>query len=184
MKYLSGISQRSLLNIALVGLAAFPLACSSGESQDAGMASAQAAPAPVAAPVESTPEPATAAPIKVAAADEATPYEVECADDGCVVDKATFIGWRTYHAFCHVCHAQDAVGSTFAPSLVDRMNHIDKERFLHVVAEGYTGQIGVMPPWKDNPNISKRYEELYGYLKARADGVLKPGRPKKKKVAK
>ncbi len=128
----------------------------------------------------------TAAPA-VADSTEPTPYTVECVADpetggkSCTVDKETFVGWRMYHAFCHVCHAQDAVGSTFAPSLVERMQVIDKARFIDVVANGYTGQIGVMPPWKDNPNISKRYEELYAYLMARADGVLLPGRPKKQK---
>lgn len=120
---------------------------------------------------------------------EPPPYSVECSVDAetggsvCLVDKQTYIGWRTYHAFCHVCHAQNAVGSTFAPSLVERLTLIDKERFMFAVAEGYTGQVGVMPGWKENPNISKRYEELYAYLKARSDGVLKPGRPKRKKEA-
>ena len=113
----------------------------------------------------------------------AAPYTVECKETGgktvCHVDKKTYIGWRTYHATCHVCHAQDAVGSTFAPSLVTRLQAIDEARFMDVVANGYTGQTGVMPAWKDNPNINKRYNELYGYLKARSDGVLPPGRPKK-----
>ena len=113
------------------------------------------------------------------------PYTVECekneAEGGtiCKVDKPTFIGWRTYHAVCHVCHAQDAVGSTFAPSLVERVGAISEERFMDVVANGYTGLIGVMPAWKDNPNVSKHYDELYSYLKARADGVLPPGRPQR-----
>jgi mono/diheme cytochrome c family protein len=114
-------------------------------------------------------------------ADEERPYTVQCSGDTCEVDKKTYIGWRTYHANCHVCHAQDAVGSTFAPSLVDALKKIDKERFLHSVAEGYKGQIGVMPPWKDNPNVNKYFEELYAYLKARSDGVLPPGKPKRLK---
>jgi mono/diheme cytochrome c family protein len=112
------------------------------------------------------------------------PYTVECAAGAenakdCKVDRNTFVGWRTYHANCHVCHAQDAVGSTFAPSLVERLQAIDHERFLHSVEEGYTGQIGVMPGWKDNPNVNKRFEDLYGYLRARADGALPPGRPER-----
>lgn len=133
--------------------------------------------------VSETDEPAAQA-SAVAATGEA-PYTVVCGPNPetgakeCQVDKATFVGWRYYHAFCHVCHAQDAVGSTFAPSLVDRLKEIDEARFLDTVANGYTGQIGVMPPWKDNPNISKNYQELYAYLKARSDGVLSPGRPKK-----
>lgn len=113
------------------------------------------------------------------------PYTVECEKNEaegvtvCKVDKQTFIGWRTYHAVCHVCHAQDAVGSTFAPSLVERVGVISEERFMDVLDNGYTGQIGVMPAWKDNPNVNKRYDALYSYLKARADGVLPPGRPQK-----
>ena len=59
------------------------------------------------------------------------------------------------------------------------MKEIDKERFVSSVANGYTGEVGVMPPWKDNPNVNKRYDELYGYLKARSDGALGPGRPKR-----
>lgn len=112
------------------------------------------------------------------------PYQVQCEQnaDGqpvCKVDKQTYIGWRTYHSNCHVCHAQDAVGSTFAPSLVDRLKDISHDRFIEVLTNGFTGQIGVMPAWKDNPNVNKRFEELYSYLKARADGALPPGRPER-----
>ena len=114
-----------------------------------------------------------------AIAEDAKPYTVECESGACKVDKKTFIGWRTYHGLCHSCHAQDAVGSTFAPSLLERMKEIDREQFLSSLDNGYTGQVGVMPAWKENPNVSKRYEELYAYLMARSDGVLAPGRPRK-----
>jgi mono/diheme cytochrome c family protein len=119
--------------------------------------------------------------LNVVAEDAAAPYEVECTDGTCVVDKATYIGWRTYHNACHVCHAQDATGSTFAPSLLDRLQTIDKERFYDSLANGYTGQVGIMPPWKDDPNVNKRFDELYAYLKARSDGALAPGRPTRKR---
>jgi hypothetical protein len=114
------------------------------------------------------------------------PYSVECGqvnDAGepfCYVDRDTYIGWRTYHGNCHVCHAQDAMGSTFAPNLLDRMQDFDFDMFVDRTANGYTGQVGVMPPWKDNPNVNKKYTELFAYLKARSDGALPPGRPKKK----
>ena len=114
------------------------------------------------------------------------PYSVECGqvnDAGepfCYVDRDTYIGWRTFHGNCHVCHAQDAVGSTFAPNLLSRMQEFDFDMFVDSTANGYTGQVGVMPPWKDNPNVNKRYKELFAYLKARSDGTLPPGRPKKK----
>ena len=120
--------------------------------------------------------------------DSSSLYSVDCGqvnDAGetiCYVDGDTYIGWRTYHAFCHVCHAQDAVGSTFAPNLLDRMREPDMnlDLFVERVRDGYTGQVGVMPPWKDNPNVSKRYKELYVYLMARASNDLRPGRPTKK----
>ena len=116
------------------------------------------------------------------------PYSIECGqvnDAGesfCYVDGDTYIGWRTFHGFCHVCHAQDAVGSTFAPNLLDRMRESDmtKDLFVERLNEGFTGQVGVMPAWKDNPNVRKRYNELYAYLTARASGALPRGRPKKK----
>jgi cytochrome c5 len=110
-------------------------------------------------------------------------YDVDCGqtdDDGektCVTDKGTYVGWRTFHATCHVCHGENAIGSSFAPSLI---RHIDKERFVDVVTNGFTGQIGVMPAWGTNPNVKDFIDELYAYQQARADGVLLPGRPKRK----
>ncbi|MGI9285632.1 MAG: c-type cytochrome [Pseudomonadales bacterium] len=96
-----------------------------------------------------------------------------------MVDKSTYVGWRTYHAVCHVCHAQDAVGSSFAPNLLDRLQGVTKERFMDVVLNGFTGQIGVMPGWKADPNVLPRVDDLWSFLKARSDGALGPGKPKK-----
>jgi mono/diheme cytochrome c family protein len=119
-------------------------------------------------------------------ASDAAPYKVECAPDAdeggatvCRVDRATYVGWRTFHGICHTCHAQDAVGSSFAPDLLVRMRQIDKAEFMKALAEGFKGQVGVMPPWSQDPNVSKYFEELWSYLKARSDGVLLPGRPKR-----
>ena len=107
------------------------------------------------------------------------PYRVECESgiQKCKVDKSTYIGWRTYHAVCHVCHAQNAVGSTFAPSLLTRLEGMDKARFDDVVGNGFTGQVGVMPGWKDDPNVMPRLDDLWHYLKARSDGALGVGKP-------
>lgn len=112
------------------------------------------------------------------------PYTVICQNTAqgtrtCKVDRGTYQGWRTYHAFCYQCHAQDAVGSSFAPSLVERMKQIDKQRFVHSVTNGYKGQIGVMPAWRENPNVMNKINELYSYLRARSDGVLSRGRPER-----
>lgn len=109
-------------------------------------------------------------------------YDVDCnqvdenGDRVCVTDKATYVGWRTFHSTCHACHGQNAVGSSFAPGL---RKPIDKERFVDVVRNGYTGQMGVMPAWGENPNVKDFIDELYAYQQAVADGVLLPGRPKR-----
>lgn len=129
--------------------------------------------------------PAAAAAAAAPAAEKEPPYTVECGPDPeegsdvCRVDRATYVGWRTFHSICHTCHAQDAVGSTFAPALLPRIMLIDKARFLEVVDQGFTGQVGVMPGWAVNPNVNRYYDELWSYLRARADGVLLPGRPKR-----
>lgn len=116
--------------------------------------------------------------------DEEKPYEVDCNqvnEDGekvCIVDKATYVGWRTFHSTCHVCHGQDAVGTTLAPSL---LKDIPKDVFFNTVRNGRTGQIGVMPAWGKNPNVKDFIDDLWSYQRARADGVLKPGRPERRK---
>ncbi len=170
-------SKRGIASIMFLAttLVAFAFAADSTQVQHAADSTAPTSAA-------STPEPASNE------NDGDAPYSVECGqvnnagEPFCYVDGDTYIGWRTFHGFCHVCHAQDAVGSTFAPNLLDRMNESDmtKDLFVERVNEGFTGQVGVMPPWKDDPNVRKRYDELYAYLMARASGALPPGRPKKK----
>ena len=156
------------------GLLALPIVCSSDNQ------TALSSPAQTEVSAKHTP----VAPDAVTQG--AVPYSVECRTDAetggerCLVDKATYVGWRTFNSTCYVCHGQDAVGTTFAPSLAERLQVIDKARFMEVVHNGFQGQIGVMPSWKDNPNVNKHFEELYSYIKARSDGALPVGRPEKK----
>jgi len=145
----------------------------------------EASPAQQPAQTAEAPPPADSAEAAASDADEEPPYTVECGPDPeeggnvCQVDRATYVGWRTFHSVCHTCHAQDAVGSTFAPALLPRIRQMDKARFLEVVDQGFTGQVGVMPGWAANPNVNRYYDELWAYLRARADGELAPGRPKR-----
>ncbi len=143
--------------------------------------SAEPAPAaPVSDPAPVAP-PADAAP--VAASGTESNYTVQCAPgagaaEQCSVDKDTYIGWRTFASQCQVCHGGSALGSTFAPNLLDRFHErVDHPRFVEVVTNGFRGQVGAMPAWKGNPNVIPHVDQLYRYLKARADGALPPGRP-------
>lgn len=110
-------------------------------------------------------------------ADDAKPYDehIQCEGDDCKIDLFLTKGFRAFSQ-CQVCHGLDGAGSTIAPSLMDKMIELDKETFMDAVANGKTGQIGVMPPWKDNPNVMKYVENLYLYLLARADEKIPAGK--------
>ena len=104
-------------------------------------------------------------------------------EDG-TVDWYTYSGFRRYHSECHVCHGPDAAGSTYAPPLKDSLDAMTYGKFLEVVATGIekvtASQTSKMPALADNKNVFCYIDDLYIYLKARADGVLPRGRPKKR----
>jgi mono/diheme cytochrome c family protein len=113
-------------------------------------------------------------------------YEVNCpasatVAENCEVGRATYVGWRAFHTHCFQCHGGSALGSTFAPNLLDRFNqHVDYGRFHYVLFHGYTGHVGAMPSFAKNIAVIKDLDALYAYLSARADCVLPAGRPKLK----
>ena len=110
---------------------------------------------------------------------EDKPYIVE---DG-KVDYGTYNGYRRYHNTCHVCHGPDAMGSTFAPALVDSLKDMSYEEFTTTVANGRqsAGASGnsVMPAFGENTDVMLYIDHIYAYLKARADGVVDRGRPER-----
>jgi mono/diheme cytochrome c family protein len=93
------------------------------------------------------------------------------------VDDRTYNGYRRYHASCNHCHGSDGLGSTFGPSLLNRLPEI--ELFRHIVREGQTTGTSVMKGFDDDPNIAPYIDDIYAYLQARADGALGRGRPKR-----
>jgi len=114
-------------------------------------------------------------------ANETPTYNIKA--DG-TVDWYTFSGYRRFHAECHVCHGPDGLGSTYAPSLVDSMKRLDYAQFLDVVVNGrknvQSGKESVMPALGENKNVMCYIDDLYVYLRARADGALGRGRPAKR----
>ena len=68
----------------------------------------------------------------------------QCREDDSLVemkygwmDFATYKGWRAYHAECHVCHGPDAMGSTYAPSLMESINNgLSYDAFFNVIMNG------------------------------------------------
>jgi len=100
-----------------------------------------------------------------------TPYFYQ---DG-KVDFGTYNGFRRYHSECHVCHGPAGLGSSYAPALIDSLKTLSFQDFVHVTVQGRQGQENfVMPSFAENMNVLPYLHDLYGYLKARADGAI-PG---------
>jgi len=105
------------------------------------------------------------------------------ASDG-TIDWYTFSGFRRYHSECHVCHGPDGEGSTYAPGLVEPLKTMSYPEFMLIVATGKeelrTDKQSKMPALGNNLNVACYLDDIYVYLKARADGVLPRGRPAKR----
>jgi methanol metabolism-related c-type cytochrome len=104
------------------------------------------------------------------------------AADG-TVDWFTYSGYRRYHSECHVCHGPDGMGSSYAPALKDSLKTMDYADFLSVVATGRknvsSSQDNVMPAFGDNKNVVCYLDDIYVYLRARANDAVGRARPAK-----
>jgi methanol metabolism-related c-type cytochrome len=100
-----------------------------------------------------------------------------------MVDWYTYSGYRRYHSECHVCHGPDGMGSSYAPALKESAKSMSYADFLGVVASGRknvsTSQDNVMPAFGDNPNVACYMDDIYVYLRARANDAVGRVRPAK-----
>jgi methanol metabolism-related c-type cytochrome len=76
------------------------------------------------------------------------------------------------------------MGSTYAPALKDSLKTMSYGDFLSVVASGRknisTSQENVMPAFGDNTNVACYMDDLYIYLRARANDAVGRNRPGKR----
>jgi methanol metabolism-related c-type cytochrome len=76
------------------------------------------------------------------------------------------------------------MGSTYAPALQDSLKTMSYADFMSVVASGRknisTAQENVMPAFGDNPNVACYMDDLYVYLRARANDAVGRVRPAKR----
>lgn len=94
----------------------------------------------------------------------------------CMVDTPTYVGWRVYHAQCATCHAQDALGSSFAPDLTARVRTMDERAFFRALDdEDLVAHDPAAPPRAVTADAGRYYRELWVYLSARASGALPAG---------
>ncbi len=103
-------------------------------------------------------------------------------EDG-AVDWYTYSGFRRYHSECHVCHGPAGDGSSFAPALKDSIKRIGYGDFIGIVASGRrnvtTAQENVMPAFGDNRNVMCYIDDIFIYLRARANDAVGRVRPDK-----
>jgi methanol metabolism-related c-type cytochrome len=107
-------------------------------------------------------------------------YKVQ--SDG-TVDWYTYSGYRRYHSECHVCHGPDGEGSTYAPGLSKSMQTLSYPDFTTVVVNGRknvsTAQESVMPAFGTNRNVMCYLDDIFIYLRARANDAVLRARPAK-----
>lgn len=144
----------------------------------------------------------------LASEEEAPQYSIE----GGLADESTYLGWRIFHSTCHGCHGIDATGTSIAPDLVEAVKRISardfsikvlsryritissqaaagddqtelREAFLEQVLRRERGDV-LMPAWEQDANVKPHILDIYAYLRARADGTLPPGRPRRQDESK
>jgi mono/diheme cytochrome c family protein len=120
------------------------------------------------------------------------------------VDASTYRGWRVFHYNCYGCHGIGAVGTDIAPDLTERVKNMSQNTFATIVRNRYRivvpagegeggakeaivkemqrheaadrGEI-IMPAWERTLREKPTLQDLYAYLRARADGALGPDMP-------
>jgi methanol metabolism-related c-type cytochrome len=99
------------------------------------------------------------------------------------VDWYTYSGYRRYSAECLRCHGPDGSGSSYAPALTESLQTLSYNDFLGTVAAGKkavnTAQDLVMPALGDDKNVMCYVDDIYIYLRARANRAIGPERPVK-----
>jgi mono/diheme cytochrome c family protein len=96
--------------------------------------------------------------------------------DKLVASPAAYQGWKTFHVYCYRCHGVDALGSDLAPNLRQSVQgSVTHEVFMTTVKNGRVEK--GMPAWKEMLT-DEQIENLYQYVKARAEGRLAAGRPR------
>ena len=107
-------------------------------------------------------------------------FKVEA--DG-TVDWYTYSGFRRYHSECHVCNGPDGEGSSYAPPIRESLSRLSYGDVMGVTASGRqnlgAGQEKVMPAFGDNRNVMCYFDDIFVYLRARANEAIPRGRPAK-----
>jgi mono/diheme cytochrome c family protein len=91
--------------------------------------------------------------------------------DGYKVDENTMKGFRAWRAAaCDRCHGANQEGLV-GPSLLVSMKTLSKDDFVKTVRDGRLEK--GMQSFGNSPQVMQNMDQLYAYLKGRADGAIK-----------
>jgi mono/diheme cytochrome c family protein len=95
------------------------------------------------------------------------------------VSQDVYDGWKQFNLNCARCHGEDVLGTSFAPHLIVSLKPNGpiptKELFIQTVCAGRPAR--GMPSWCALGMEMPTIEKIYGYVKARSDAKIAPGRP-------
>lgn len=95
------------------------------------------------------------------------------------IPNDAYQGWKQFELNCSRCHGEYGVGSSFAPALVVSLKADGtiptKELFIQTVCVGRPDK--GMPGWCALGLEMDKIQNMYSYLKLRADGKVGIGRP-------
>jgi mono/diheme cytochrome c family protein len=95
------------------------------------------------------------------------------------VTQDVYNGWKQYELNCARCHGEYAVGTSFAPALIVSLKVggtvPTKEMFVTTVCAGRPEK--GMPGWCALGLEMDKIENIYKYVKGRADQKISAGRP-------
>lgn len=113
----------------------------------------------------------------------------QAAADRMVVTDQVYNGWKYFQVYCARCHGDDAVGTMAAPDLTYSLSEeggVTADSFRVVVRQGSSSPNAApdqqMRGFEDllEPEL---IDVLYLYVRARSDGSLGPGRPRRAPAA-
>jgi mono/diheme cytochrome c family protein len=113
----------------------------------------------------------------------------QSSDDRMVVNDQVYTGWKYFQVYCSRCHGDDALGSMAAPDLTYSLSEeggVTADSFKVVVRQGSSSpnaapdqQMRGFEDLLDDALV----DALYQYTRARSEGSLPPGRPRRAPAA-
>lgn len=101
-----------------------------------------------------------------------------------VVTEQVYTGWKYFQVYCSRCHGDDALGTMAAPDLTYSLSDeggVTADSFKVVVRQGSSSPTAPDRKMRGFEDLLDQalIDALYLYVRARADGSLAPGRPRR-----